>query len=215
MRKSIFIALCLFIAFWTSAQTSRSQFIGINVLQLAALTINANYSNELKPFLTPIVDIGYAFNYEKGFDIIGNVLTPHCDCGNDGYNIGKRTGAYLKIGTFLNLRKSYGKQNFFHVGLFLNNSVVYESGNYVIIGIGKPIIQPVSQVIFVPGLSFSVGYEFSFSKRLKSNIDFQISLPGKNHKDLYGYRNYIPGMGYRDFEKYWFPMLLWNLKYRL
>ena len=215
MRKCIFITLCLFIAFCTSAQTSRSQFIGINVLQLPALTINANYSIESTPFLTPIVDVGYAFNYEKSIDIFGNLLTPHCDCGNDGFGIEKRTGAYLKIGAFLNLRKSYEKQNFFHVGLFLNNSVVYESGDYVIIGIGKPIIQPVSQVAFVPGFSFSGGYEFSFSKRLKSNIDFQISLPGKNHKHLYGYSNYIPGMGYRDFEKYWFPMLLWNVKYRL
>jgi len=50
---------------------------------------------------------------------------------------------------------------------------------------------------------------------MKSNIDFQISLPGKNYEDLYGYRNYIPGMGYRDYVKYWFPMLLWNIKYNL
>lgn len=215
MRKGILTPLCLLIAFWTSAQNSRDQFIGINVLQLPAMTINANYSIELNPFLTPIADIGYAFNYEKSFDIIGNLLTPHCDCGNDGYNIDKLTGAYLKIGTFLNLRNSFDKHNFFHVGLFLNNSIVYESGDYLIVGEGESIIQPVSHTVFVPGLSFSGGYEFSFLKKMKSNIDFQISLPGKNYKDLYGYSNYIPGMGYRDFEKYWFPMLVWNLKYRL
>jgi hypothetical protein len=215
MRIILFITLCLLIAFWTSGQTSRSQFIGINVLQLPALTINANYSIESKPFLTPTVDIGYAFNYEKSFDFIGNLLTPHCKCDNDGYDIEKLTGAYLKVGAFLNLRKSFEKQNFFHVGLFLNNSIVYESGDYRPEGESETSILPVSHTIYVPGLSFSGGYEFSFFKKIKSNIDFQISLPGKNYEDLYGYRNYIPGMGYRDYEKYWFPMLLWNLKYRL
>jgi hypothetical protein len=215
MRKTIFITLCLLSAFWTYGQTLQNHFIGINVLQLPALTINANYSIESKPFLTPIMDIGYAFNYEKGFDFIGNMLTPHCDCGNDGYEIEKLTGAYLKVGAFLNLRKSFEKQNFIHIGIFLNNSIVSESGNYRSAGEIEPSVQPVSHTIYVPGLSFSGGYEFSIFKKMKSNIDFQISLPGKNYEDLYGYRNYIPGMGYRDYPKYWFPMLLWDLKYRL
>lgn len=170
---------------------------------------------EAKPFLTPAVDIGYAFNYEESFDIVGNILTSHCKCDNDGYDIEKLTGAYLKVGTFLNLRKSFEKQNFIHVGIFLNNSIVSESGNYRPEGEGGTGMQPVSHTIYVPGLSLSGGYEFSFFNRIKSGIDFQVSLPAKYYKDLYGYRNYIPGMGYRDFEKYWFPMLLWNLKYRL
>jgi len=179
------------------------------------LTINANYSNDLKPFLTPTVDIGYAFNYGNSFDFIGNLLTSHCKCNNNGYDIGKRTGAYLKVGTFLNLRRSFEKQNFFHLGLFLNNSMVYESGDYRPEGEIESDIQTVSHTIYVPGFSFSGGYEFSLLKRMKSNIDFQISLPGRNYEDLFGYRNYIPGMGYTDIDKYWFPMILWNIKYRL
>lgn len=215
MRKTISITLCLLAAFWTYGQTFQNQFIGINILQLPALTINANYSIESKPFLTPTIDIGYAFTYQKSFDLIGNLLTPHCKCDNDGYDIEKLTGAYLKVGTFLNLRKSLEKQNFFHVGLFFNNSIVHESGDCRPEGESESILQPVSHTIYVPGLSISVGYEFSFFKKMKSNIDFQISFPGKNYEDLYGYRNYIPGMGYRDYEKYWFPMLLWNIKYKL
>jgi len=151
MRKTIFIALCLLTTFWTFGQASRNQYIGINVLQLPAFTINANYSIESKPFLTPTIDIGYAFNYQKSFDFIGNLLTPHCDCGNDGYDIEKLTGAYLKVGTFLNLRKSFEKQNFFHVGLFLNNSVVHESEDYRAEGESEPSLQPVSHTIYVPG----------------------------------------------------------------
>jgi len=68
MRKTISITLCLLAAFWTNGQTLKNQFIGINILQLPALTINANYSIESKPFLTPTIDIGYAFNYQKSFD---------------------------------------------------------------------------------------------------------------------------------------------------
>jgi len=214
MRKSIFITVCLLIAFWTSGQTSRNQFIGINILQLPALTINANYSIESKPFLTPTVDIGYAFNYGKSYDFIGNLLTPHCDC-IDGYKIEKRTGGYLKFGTYFNLRKSLEKQNFFHLGVFLTNSLVHESGVYDSLNHTETINLPISHTIFIPGLGLSGGYEFSFFKKLKSNIDFQISLPNKSYADLYGYRNFIPGMGYKDTVEKWFPMLIWNLKYRL
>jgi len=214
MRKRLFITLCLLTSLWASGQTSRNRFIGINVLQLPALTINANYSNESKPFLTPTVDIGYAFNYEKSFDFIGNLLTPHCDCEN-GYKIDKRTGGYLKFGTYFNLRKSIEKQNFFHLGIFLINSLVYESGVYDSLNQFETVFQPISHTIFVPGISLSGGYEFAVFKKLKSNIDFQISFPNKNYKDLYGYRNFIPGMGYKDIVEKWFPMLIWNLKYRL
>lgn len=215
MRKSLFITVCLLATFWSSGQTSQSQFIGINVLQLPALTLNANYSIEPRPFLTPTIDFGYAFNYKNSFDILGNILTSHCDCGNNGYEIEKLTGAYLKVGTFLNLRKSFEKQNFLHLGIFITNSLVHESGDYRPSGEIDPEMQSVSHTIYVPGLSFSGGYEFSVFEKIKSNIDFQISLPGKYHADLYGYRNYIPGMGYRDNWKNWFPMLMWNLKYRL
>ena len=142
MRKTIFITLCLLSAFWTYGQTLQNHFIGINVLQLPALTINANYSIESKPFLTPIMDIGYAFNYEKGFDFIGNMLTPHCDCGNDGYEIEKLTGAYLKVGAFLNLRKSFEKQNFIHIGIFLNNSIVKMFWFFI-----TPVVIPVCVLI--------------------------------------------------------------------
>ncbi|MGE5317905.1 MAG: hypothetical protein ACM3ME_07900 [Chloroflexota bacterium] len=215
MRKAISIALCLLTAVWTYGQSLHDQFIGVNILQLPALTLNANYSMESKPFLTPTVDVGYAFNYQNSFDFIGNILTTHCKCENDGYHVENLTGAYLKFGTFLNLRKSFEKNNFFHLGVFLTNSLVHESGDYRPQGESEPDLQSLTHTIYVPGFSFSGGYEFSFFRKLKSNIDFQISLPGKNYEELYGYRNFIPGMGYRDFEKYWFPMLIWNIKYKL
>jgi len=103
------------------------------------------------------------------------------------------------------------------LGLFLTNSITYEKCTYQHAKGPDLILVPVqvSHTIFILGLSTSIGYEFSLTKKLKSSFDFQVSFPNKNYKDLYGYRNYIPGMGFKDFEGYWFPMITWNLKYRL
>jgi hypothetical protein len=188
-------------------------YLGINILQLPATTLNANYSFEIEPFLSSYVDLGYTFNYSKSFDWIGFFLTPHCKCAHVGYELSKQSGGYLKLGGLINLRKDFDKIDFFHIGLFMSNSIVFERGQFDT----DPILDPVqiNQTNYIIGLSSTLGYEFSISKRIKSNIDFQISFPNKKYQDLYGYRNYIPGMGFKDYKGYWFPMLIWNIKYRL
>jgi hypothetical protein len=200
-----------------SGQSDKHKYIGINALGLTTTTLDINYSFDIKPFFSPLIDIGYTLNYVKSFDFFGTILTPHCKCGNNGFDINRQSGPYLKLGTLFNIRKTYEKENYLHLGLFLTNSLAYEKSTYQYAEGPDLILVPVqvSHTIFILGLSTSIGYEFSLTKKLKSGIDFQVSFPNKNYKNLYGYRNYIPGMGFKDFEGYWFPMLLWNLKYRI
>jgi opacity protein-like surface antigen len=226
MRTKIFILLYLLISYGTYGQAKKNQYLGINILQLPALTLNVNYSVEINPFFTPLVDIGYTFNYVKAANIdwAGWLITSHIKHEFDypdhitwySYDIHKQSGGYLKLGGYFNFRRALEKQHFAHVGIFLTNSVVYESGDmYILYPVEHIEPTPVNHAVIVTGLNVAAGYEFSIAKRLKSNIDFQISLPNNNYRDLYGYRNFIPGMGFKDNEHRIFPMLIWNLKYRL
>jgi hypothetical protein len=217
MKRYILTILCILIISNLSGQTGKNSYLGINALQLPAYTIDLNYSLDIKPFLTTLIDLGYTINYTKSFDFIGFFLTPHTKGGNYGYDLSRQSGGYLKIGSYLNFRKTFETKSYPHIGLFLTNSIIYEKGIYQALVVTEFIPDPIqiSHNKFVYGLNLSFGYEFSIAKRLKAYFDFQNSFPNKKYLDLYGYRNYIPGMGYKDSELYWFPMFILNLKYRL
>lgn len=219
MKKILALASILLIAHVLNSQEFSRKYLGINVLQIPALTINLNYTNEIKPYFSSHIDMGYTPNYinAETTDMIGYFLTMHCDCMNDGYILDTQKGGYVKLGGYLNLRNQYEKRNYFLFGAFITNSIIYESGYKTVALDVSPyhIEQDIKHTKFIIGLSLSSGYTFKISNRIQSDINFQISLPNKNYKDLYGYSNYIPGMGAKDFSSYWFPMLIWNIKYRL
>ena len=216
MIKRVLTILMILIGLTSFGQNDKYQYLGINILQLPTSTINLNYSIDYKPFLTPIADIGYAFGYNQNYDLVGRFLTPHIKL-YDGYTIEKQSGGYLKIGGFFNIRKDFEKQNFFHLGLFLTNSIVYEKGLYLSPFDSRPYsyAKNIEHTVYIFGFSTSLGYEFKITNRIKSNIDFQLSFPTDKYLDLYSYCNFIPGMGFKDTESNLFPMLLWNFKYRL
>ena len=216
MTKRIITALIILIGLKSYGQDDKKQFIGLNVLQLPASTINFNYSFGYKPYLTPTIDIGYAFGYNQNYDLIGIFLTPHVKL-YDGYTIDKQSGGYLKLGGYLNLRKDFKKRNFFHLGLFLTNSIIHEKGLYLSPIDSRPYsyADKIEHTVLLYGFSSSLGYEFKLSSRLKTHIDFQLSFPTDKYLDLYSYSNFIPGMGFKDTEGKWFPMVILNLKYIL
>jgi len=214
MERNFLTTICLILVLTIQGHSQNSKYLGVNVLQLPTFTINTNLSFETTPCLSPIIDIGYTINYSNSIDYVGCVLTPHSKGANDGYNLSNQSGGYLRLGTYFNLRKDFSKKSYSHIGIFLTNSVIHEKGIYQPLGQIDPI-QDVSQTKYIIGISASFGHEFPITKRLLTNIDFQISFPSTKYKELFGYRNYMPGMGFKDFEGYWFPMLIWNLKYRL
>jgi len=216
MRNSIITILIIVTGLKSYSQTEINSYVGINLLQLPASTININYTVDCKPFLSPVIDMGYAFGYNENYDLIGMFLTPHIKL-YDGYTLDKQSGGYIKLGGFLNLRKDFEKLNFFHIGLFITNSIVYEKGLYLSPSDSRPysFADKIEHAVYLFGLNASLGYEFKITNRLKTYLDFQLSFPTDKYFDLYSYGNFIPGMGFKDTEDKWFPMLLLNLKYRL
>jgi len=217
MIKIAITSLIILIGLKSYGQNKKSQYLGLNLLQLPTSTINFNYSIECKPFMTTIADIGYTLGYNTKYDFIGYYLAMHSDTEN-GYTIEKQSGGYLKVGGFFNLRKNFEKQNYFHLGLFLTNSIVYEKGLYLSLNDSRPYsdAENVEHTVFLFGYSISFGYEFKIAKRLRANIDFQLSFPTDKFYNLYGGSTFVPGIGYNDSAaKWWFPMIILNVKYRL
>ena len=216
MKTCLLIIIILLSGIHTFCQFEIKHYVGINILQLPATTINVNYSIDSKPYLTPVVEIGYTLNYNYVSDISSYYFAMHHDI-LDGYTLSKQSGGYLKLGGFLKLRRSIDMPNFFHLGIFLSNSIVYEKGSYLNPHTQNPNVdlEEVEHTLFLIGLSTSLGYEFRITNRLKSNMGFQLSFPTKNFHDLYGIGNHIPGMGYCGSTKTWFPMLILNLKYKI
>ena len=191
--------------------------IGINILQIPSTTVDLSYLSANKPRYTIIINSGYTVNYASSFDFIGFFLTPHYKCGNNGYTMKKQSGGYLKIGLKYNLRKSLEKNNYFFLGGFLSNSLIYEKAEYEDWEVPNSQIEELKHTVFVFGLTGLFGYNFKITEKLYSDFGVQISIPSKNYEKLYGYSNYIPGMGYMETcggERI-FPLIVLNLKYRL
>lgn len=191
--------------------------IGINLLQIPATTIDLTYELSFKPSYTLNINSGYTINYANSFDFIGYVLSPHYDCGNNGYSMKKQSGGFLKLGMKYNFRKSTEKKSYFYLGALITNSMIYEKAEYNNFEIPDSPFENLNHHIFTIGLTGTAGYNFRISDQFGADFGVQISVPSKSYKDLYGYSNYIPGMGYMETcgNGIIFPMMVLNLKYAL
>lgn len=205
MRKNILSFIFVLIIVDCNAQDIGSRYIGINILQLPSTTLNFNVSRDVRPKLTSMIDVGYTFNYVDSYDYVGYFLTPHLDLW-DGYKLSVQSGGYLKLGALRNFRKSFATDNFFNVGLFLTNALVYEEAT-------KSNNQ-LNHLLYIPALSASIGYEFKITDRIKTSISYQISISGPNQRKLYSYENTVPGLGHTGTGRNFFPLLILNLKYK-
>jgi hypothetical protein len=223
MKRIILITSLVFVSVLMFGQTGKRQYLGINIMQLPAFTINANFSQDIAPYFTALGDAGYAVNYKKAMnlDLPGTLLTAHeklddvTDIEMIEYHFYNMAGGYVKAGGYFNMRNNFEKRHFFHLGLFTTYALVYERAD-------KQILYPVTEepylvehAFFTAGLAFAGGYEFSVSKRLKSQVDLQYSLPVVNQDKPYIFRSFIPGMGFKDNTRRFYPMLIWNVKYQL
>lgn len=191
--------------------------IGINLLQIPATTIDLTYEFSNNMRYTIVANSGYTINYAKSFDFIGFFLTPHYKCGNNGYSIKKQSGGFIKIGAKYNFRNKIEKKNYFYLGAFLTNSLIYEKAEYENWDIPNTPIEHLSHNVFIFGATAAVGYNFKISNKLSSDFGVNISMPMKNYTNLYGYCNYIPGMGFMETcgDESVFPMLVLNFKYKI
>ena len=117
-----------------------------------------------------------------------------------------------------NFRNTQEKRNHFFLGAFITNSFLHEKTKFNNWEIPNSQVEELEHSIHIFGITGAFGYNFKISENLNSDFGVQISVPSKNFKDLYGYENYIPGMGFMDTcdtEKSIFPMIVLNLKYNL
>jgi hypothetical protein len=191
--------------------------IGLNLLQLPATTIGLSYELTNHPRFALVINPGFTLNYAKSFDFIGFVLSPHYKCGNDGYMIKQQSGGFLKIGMKFNFRGSMNKENYFYLGAFNTNAVVFEKAEFENWEIPDAPVEFLSHKLLIIGLTGAIGYNVRLSDRLKADFAVHLSVPSKNYRDLYGYTNYIPGMGFMETcgNGKLFPMVVLDFKYVL
>lgn len=221
--RNIKIAFCLTIVFTIGKvalgqdKTNWNHDVGINLLQIPATTVDLTYEFSNNPKYTMVVNTGYTINYAKSFDFLSFLLVPHYKCGNLGYTLKKQSGGFIKVGAKYNFRKGIEKKNYFYLGAFFTSSLVNENATYDGWEDPSSRIDYLSHKVFIFGLTGAVGYNFKISNKLTSYIGVHISAPSKSFNDMYGYCNYIPGMGYMETcgDEWVFPMLVFNLKYKL
>jgi hypothetical protein len=190
--------------------------VGMNVLQLLATTVDLGYEINNHPRYTLVVNGGLTVNHVYGPDLFGFILSPMTKCTR--YTMKNQSGGFVKGGMKYNLRSSLEKNNYFFVGAYLTNALVYEKAEHekLVESYLYYYYEPemLDHVVNIFGLTGAVGYNFRFSKRLNSDLGVHISRASNQYHHLYGGPHYIPGMGYYDGGRI-FPMMVWNLKYRL
>ncbi|HPX58928.1 MAG TPA: hypothetical protein PK495_01670 [Bacteroidales bacterium] len=184
--------------------------IGLNLLQLPATTIDITYAFSNNPQYDFLINSGFTFNYSKSIDYIGWLLSPHFDCGNDGFTMIQQSGAFLKGGMKYNVRKSFDKKYYFFFSAYVCGSWIYEEAEKT---------NRLKHHKFIYGFTGNVGFHINIYKKISTDIAVNISYtPDKTVKDLYGYENYIPGMGFMETcgsNKCVFPMIVWSIKYQI
>lgn len=221
ISRSLIISVLILSACTTHGQDHdiRKQSAGINLLQIPATTIDLTYDYSPKANFSYSFGAGYTFDYTRNFDLIGFFLSPHYKCGNDGYVMKKQSGGFLRAGIKYDFRKTPEKKNFFFVGGYLTGSMISEKAEYE--GWDTPVSPPekLSQTLFIPGITASLGYQFRISGSWRSSVGVQFSIPSAKYADLYGYTNYIPGMGFMETcgsrKTVLFPMVFLNMVYIL
>ena len=219
-QKIVVIGIISLICLKSSGQDKANwnRLIGINILQIPATTLDLSYETSNNPRYSIIFNIGYTLNYSNGFDLPGFFLSPHYKCGNYGYSLEKQTGGFIKAGLKYHFRNNFEKRNHFYFGSFITNSLIYEKSKFENWEIPNGQVEELNHYVYIFGITGAFGYNFRISEKLNSDFGVHISFPSKKFKDLYGYQNYIPGMGYMetcDAERSIFPMMVLNLKYNL
>ncbi len=219
-QKIVVLLIISLICLRSSGQdiASWNKEIGINILQIPATTLDLSYEISNNPRYSFIYNAGYTLNYSNSCDWIGFFLSPHAKCGNHGYILEKQTGGFIKLGLKYHFRQTIEKRNNFFLGAFITNSLIYEKAKFKNWEIPNSQVEELKHYVYIFGITGAFGYNIKISDKLRLDSGVQISVPSKKFKDLYGYQNYIPGMGYMETcssERSIFPMLVLNLKYIL
>lgn len=191
--KLILVAFMLiFVAGNLQGQERRKFIVGTNLYQMPATTFSVSLNQSKFPNFENLTEIGYTHNYLLGFDPM-YFLILHCDCGNDGYNPEIQKGFYLKGGGIWNFRKTFDKKFFFSTGFGSTTSLVYEVADYT-----NQFDWLSHQKHYVLILSLNQYFLMNWEiKKYRLQAGLLVSETFLNGKRLYGYENYVAGIGLR------------------
>ncbi len=216
MKKHLIILFILF-QFNTNAQNNEwHHYLGSNIIQIPTLTADFSYLTSNRHWYDLVVNTGYTFHYLPYADINAILLSPHYKGGNDGYHMLNQSGPYVNPGIKFNFRKDETDNKYFFIGFLSKNSFLHEKTRYSAPSSNETHIFEHNKFIY--GLSIWAGFNFKMKDKINSDLGIQISKPLTNISNLYGYQNYIPGIGYMEIAEpsyHIFPLIVWNFKYKI
>lgn len=201
-RIRVVVLLLLFNTLFFTSYANRVWYydrgsFGFDVIRLTATTLEVSYIEPFNDNISIVFNPGYTVDYSKSVDVVGFFLSPHCKCANDGYFLTQQSGAFINVGTEFNLKKEF-LSNYFFIGVFFNGGYIHEKAKYIETSLSKE--EKLKHTIFTYGAGMYVGYDFFIHKKWRGDIAFQVAAP-RNIDDLYGYKNYVPGMGFSEVAK--------------
>lgn len=210
-KQIIFLTIfeCFILSGFSQEKISRYA-IGINAAELPALTLDINHYYKLSKRLSLTGNTGISFNHTYGGDL-NWFLVPHYKCENDGYKIINQSGGFIKAGMRFNFKKERKQKKYLFMVFNAVNSIVYEKA--YITSLTFDTNKSISHWKDIFGAGTTIGYSFKISKRLLSDVGLQISYPFYKENTLYGYQDFIPGIGFKDSDSMWFPVIVFNITY--
>ena len=211
MRKIAILFFCGIIV--SSFVRSQSKYtIGVNAAELPALTLDVNHFYKISPRFELMGNTGFSFNHTYGGDI-NWILVPHYKCEGD-YKIINQSGGFLKAGFRFNFRKLSGKNHYIFSQINIIGSMLFEKVYPLCTGTCPAIwYSGFQHWVFISGAGTTLGYSFQLGKKLFSDLGLQVSYPFYRDGTLYGFRNFIPGIGFKDSNSKWFPVIVFNINY--
>jgi hypothetical protein len=200
---------------------NKSFSIGTNLIKIQASTIDIIADYHFKNYLDFSVNTGYALNHIQ--PDLSIFLTGMCKGGNDGYIIQGRQGWYFKFGARYNFHKTDDSKFYFFSGVYLASSFIQEKTLYDMTWDNPNLYPSDSSMVLLGHKMYMFGFtaygggSIKLAKRLFLEIGLEAGFPTIKYKELYGYENFIPGIGAKanSDNAYWFPQILVNMKYKI
>ena len=198
------VVICMFmgVQFGSNAQENRTRYLGGNIPPAVRSAIELGVEQNMHPKLSYSVYAGYLINTDQDSWIkVGSTL-----------DFSRKSGAYLKLGTRFNWRKSLNRYAFYFGGNLVP-ALAIEEGRTQVVGdfINIPV-SAVSKRSYNLGGNVEIGFTSSATRRLNFDVGFQYGyVLIDNMVDLH---SFMPGMGVNRGRGRRFQPVL-RVKYRL
>lgn len=185
-----------------NAQTTKTNYIGLNLPPMLGTTLDIGFEHTIKPNFSVEISSGYVFNSKLNSLLKKGSL----------FDLDKKSGFFLTLGARYNFRKDLSKFAPF-LGWNIVNAIAMEEGTYI--GEDTPSIpypDPIVNNSYNLGITGIIGVTSPSDKKL--NVDVGIQVGRLLVDDLLDFHSYMPGMGVKYGSVLRFQGIV-RIKYRL